>query len=405
MPERPAMRLWSCWRVTPSALAAATIVTPRASISSPIISPGWGGFFIGMVGPPSMVIDKIDIRHVAVFEAENDPPVGAHGDRPKPLQVALEGVQPVGLNIEAGQGGCRVEQGQNLLDLAHMLGIDAPRIVLFEKLLQAFVSKAPYHRPSAASSLLASVKRFFTTFNQYFTGIAVRLSAPRASVPSGLTPPRRALGPAIRSAWPQRHSFPGRRHPTVRHATNAPPPPSCVGPNSASVLHRRPRGRLRQLWGSAPAPPRASALHQSSFRNLQLRFIYRSQMSQITVTHPTVDRDNTLTWNRKFRHETLKDSSESLRIQLTKKPAEGVVAGQAVGQLEEATQKRLLCLGEQRHLDRALSAAQNRAKRDDQEFVEIVKSRVPGSRIIQFLPACHKLFQYRLQRLDSRLQR
>src|SRR5271165_1082804 len=89
------------------------------------------------------------------------------------------------------------------------------------------------------------------------------------------------------SAWPQRHSLPGRRHPTVRHATNAPPPPSCVGPNSASVLHRRPRGRLRQLWGSAPAPPRASALHQSSFRNLRLRFNYRSQMSQLTVTHPT----------------------------------------------------------------------------------------------------------------------
>src|SRR6202142_2651268 len=109
----------------------------------------------------------------------------------------------------------------------------------------------------------------------------------RARVPSGLTPPRRALGPAIRSAWPQRHSLPGRRLPTVRHATNAPPPPSCVGPNSASVLHRRPRGRLRQLWGSAPAPPRASALHQSSFRNLRLRFNYRSQMSQITVTHPT----------------------------------------------------------------------------------------------------------------------
>ena len=62
--------------------------------------------------------------------------------------------------------------------------------------------------------------------------------------------------------------------------------PSCVGPNSASVLHRRPRGRLRQLWGSAPAPPRASALHQSSFRNLRLRFNYRSQMSQLTVTHP-----------------------------------------------------------------------------------------------------------------------
>src|SRR5271165_6622772 len=39
--------------------------------------------------------------------------------------------------------------------------------------------------------------------------------------------------------------------------------------------------------GSAPAPPRASALHQSSFRNLRLRFNYRSQMSQLTVTHPS----------------------------------------------------------------------------------------------------------------------
>ena len=35
-----------------------------------------------------------------------------------------------------------------------------------------------------------------------------------------------------------------------------------------------------------PAPPRASALHQSSFQNLRLRFNYRSQMSQLTVTHP-----------------------------------------------------------------------------------------------------------------------
>src|SRR5246127_1049181 len=41
----------------------------------------------------------------------------------------------------------------------------------------------------------------------------------RARVPSGLTLRRRALAPAIRSAWPQRHWLPGRRHPTVRHAT------------------------------------------------------------------------------------------------------------------------------------------------------------------------------------------
>src|SRR6202046_5182290 len=101
------------------------------------------------------------------------------------------------------------------------------------------------------------------------------------------------LNPGSSSAWPLRHSLPGRRHPMVRPATNAPPPPSCVGPNSASLLHRRPRGRLRQLWGSAPAPPRASVLHQSSFQNLRLRFNYRSQMSQLTVTQPQIQASTT----------------------------------------------------------------------------------------------------------------
>ena len=38
--------------------------------------------------------------------------------------------------------------------------------------------------------------------------------------------------------------------------------------------------------GERSGAPRASALHQSSFRNLRLRFNYRSQMSQLTVTHP-----------------------------------------------------------------------------------------------------------------------
>ena len=39
--------------------------------------------------------------------------------------------------------------------------------------------------------------------------------------------------------------------------------------------------------GERSGAPRASALHQSSFRNLRLQFNYRSQMSQLTVTHPS----------------------------------------------------------------------------------------------------------------------
>ena len=38
--------------------------------------------------------------------------------------------------------------------------------------------------------------------------------------------------------------------------------------------------------GERSGAPRASALHQSSFPNLRLRFNYRSQMSQLTVTRP-----------------------------------------------------------------------------------------------------------------------
>ena len=46
--------------------------------------------------------------------------------------------------------------------------------------------------------------------------------------------------------------------------------------------------------GERSAPPRASALHQSSFSKPRLRFNYRSQMSQLTVTHPMVGQRVTL---------------------------------------------------------------------------------------------------------------
>ena len=57
---------------------------------------------------------------------------------------------------------------------------------------------------------------------------------------------------------------------------------------AASVLHRRPRGRPRRLWGRAAtgAPLGLQPCINRHFRNLRLRFNYRSQMSQLTVTHP-----------------------------------------------------------------------------------------------------------------------
>jgi hypothetical protein len=55
-PERSALllsKLDSVGRETPSATAAAVMVSPVASIISVRMnSPGWGGFFIGMMSSP-----------------------------------------------------------------------------------------------------------------------------------------------------------------------------------------------------------------------------------------------------------------------------------------------------------------------------------------------------------------
>jgi hypothetical protein len=63
--------------------------------------------------------------------------------------------------------------------------------------------------------------------------------------------------------------------------------PSCAEQKSAwGHSRRRPKGRLRQLWESAPAPLRGCARHHSSCVTLRLRFNYLSRVSQLFVPHP-----------------------------------------------------------------------------------------------------------------------
>jgi hypothetical protein len=58
-------------------------------------------------------------------------------------------------------------------------------------------------------------------------------------------------------------------------------------------------------------------------------------------------------------HEALEAGAELLGIEPAKQTAERIVARQAVFQLEEAAQERLLCHRERRHMCRALTAAQD----------------------------------------------
>src|SRR5262245_31676171 len=85
----------SVTRVTPSAWAASVIDSPIGSMHSRRTTPpGCGGFFISMVDLHSVVVHVIDVRCIAVYEPENDSPVGAHGDRPIAFQVAAQRMQP-----------------------------------------------------------------------------------------------------------------------------------------------------------------------------------------------------------------------------------------------------------------------------------------------------------------------
>jgi hypothetical protein len=77
----------------------------------------------------------------------------------------------------------------------------------------------------------------------------------------------------------------------------------------------------------------------------------------------------------------LKRGAELLRIELAEQPAEGVVAGEAIGQAEKTTQEGLFRFGEFRHVHRALAAAQNRTQGNHQKLMEIMQPGVAVPRI------------------------
>src|SRR5271165_4301313 len=106
-----------------------------------------------------------------------------------------------------------------------------------------------------------------------------------------------------------------------------------------------------------------------------------------------IDGDNTFNLLAKARHEPLKRGAELRRIKLAEQPAERVMAGQPVRQLEEPAQERLLRLREHRHVRRALPAAQHRTQRDHQKLVEVMQRGVAGSRVLETLSAGSKLIQ------------
>ena len=87
-----------------------------------------------------MVIDIIDVQRVAIFKAEDHPPVGPHCYRPKPSPVPLERVQLETRHVHVGNAASRIKPDQNIAELHNMLGIHAARVIVFVKASQPFMA-------------------------------------------------------------------------------------------------------------------------------------------------------------------------------------------------------------------------------------------------------------------------
>jgi hypothetical protein len=93
--------------------------------------------------------------------------------------------------------------------------------------------------------------------------------------------------------------------------------------------------------------------------------------------HLAVDGDNALDGFGELCHEPLEHGGELLRVKQAQQAAEGVVAGQAILELEEATQEGLHRHGERRYVGGTLTATQDGAQGDHQKFVQVVQTALP----------------------------
>ena len=114
-----------------------------------------------------------------------------------------------------------------------------------------------------------------------------------------------------------------------------------------------------------------------------------------------VDRHNPFALLGETSHEPLKRRPELLRIEHAEKPAERVMAGNAILKPEKPAPERLLRLREKAHVDRALPAAQNRAHGYRENLMKVMQRRIASARLVQTVPAFDKAIQNILPRREN----
>ena len=81
-----------------------------------------GGFFIGMVSPSSLVvIDEVNVVHVASFKPEGDPPIASNRNTPPSSSIPSEWVQSVSRQIEIARLASGIQVCQGKSDSFHLV--------------------------------------------------------------------------------------------------------------------------------------------------------------------------------------------------------------------------------------------------------------------------------------------
>ena len=91
-----------------------------------------------------MVVDQFNVKGIRSFKTENYAPVGPHGYRSQPLQVAFEWVQAIAGNIQSLRRGGGVENRQNSFDRLQQVGAYPAVVAAFIEPFDATILEAGY---------------------------------------------------------------------------------------------------------------------------------------------------------------------------------------------------------------------------------------------------------------------
>ena len=92
-----------------------------------------------------VIVDQFDIKRIGALETEYDSPIRAHGNGPKPFEVALERMQAVAGQVKFLRHRRVIEDSQYFLNCIREIRPYSAAVVALAKPFEAAMFKAPDH--------------------------------------------------------------------------------------------------------------------------------------------------------------------------------------------------------------------------------------------------------------------